>query len=243
MIDIIRIDLGGVNSYLVKAEQGYVLIDTGGPMVMDKQFVNRCAALQERLDAAGCTNGKLNLIVLTHGDIDHVCNAAYLKAHYDAPVALHGDDRKIVEMPTLEDWMESFRYRSLAYRLVFRLLKNTIRNVIQKSLDDFTPFTPDVLLSDGFDLSPYGLEATVIHTPGHTKGSIAVLTKQGDLLAGDTFSNIKKPEAVANASDFTQLSVSMMRLKGFSINTVYPGHGDPFAFDKNILVLSKVDLV
>lgn len=232
MTDIIRIDLDGVNCYLTKSENGFVLFDTGGHMVMDKQFTNRLGALQKELKSAGCTEHNLNLIVLTHGDNDHACNAAYLREHYNAKIAMHSDDRELVENPALHKWMESFQYSSLAYRLVFRLLNKTITKVTQKTLEDFKPFSPDVLLNDGFDLSVYGLEAMVIHLPGHTKGSIAVLTKEGDLIAGDTFLNIKKPAKAANAKDFTQLSMSVNKINKYIIKTVYPGHGNPFGFEK-----------
>jgi hypothetical protein len=84
------------------------------------------------------------------------------------------------------------------------------------------------LLDDGFDLSPYGFEAKVVHTPGHTKGSISILTAQGDLIAGDTFANINKPAIAPNAYDFKELRSSIKRLKTMNIKTIYPGHGNPF---------------
>lgn len=232
MTDMIRIDLNGVNCYLAKSEEGFILFDTGGHIVMDKQFTNRREDLRKELEAAGCTEHNLHLIVLTHGDYDHAGNAAYLRMRYGAKIAMHGDDRELVENPTLPKWMESFQYHSLVYRLVFWLLNKTITKVTQKAIDDFEPFTPNVLLNDGFDLSSYGLDATVIHVPGHTKGSIAILTKSGELIAGDTFSNHKRPSKAENAIDFKQLSMSVKKLRNFTIKTVYPGHGNPFAFEK-----------
>lgn len=232
MAHIIQIDLGGVNSYLAKTTQGFILFDTGGHLVMDKQFTNRREGLLKGLDAAGCTKGNLQLIVLTHGDNDHACNASYLKTHFNAPVAIHINDKELVENPNLNAWMESFQYRSFIFRIIFVLLKKTIQKITQKTLEEFLPFTPDLLLSDGFDLSPYGLNAAVIHTPGHTPGSIAILTKEGDLIAGDIFANIKKPEEAMNAVNFSQLSESIKKLKALPIKTIYPGHGAPFSFDQ-----------
>jgi len=55
--------LGRVNCYLVKADAGYVLIDTG--------VSNHRAALEQELINAGCQPGNLKLVVLTHGDFDH----------------------------------------------------------------------------------------------------------------------------------------------------------------------------
>lgn len=229
---IIRIDLSGVNCYLVKGENGFILFDTGGHLVMDQQFTNRRDHLVKELEAAGCTEHNLNLIVLTHGDNDHACNAAYLRERFHAKIAMHDDDRELVESPSLQKWMESFHYSSLAYNLVLRLMKKTITKATQKALDDFQSFSPDVLLEDGFSMSPYGLEAFVIHVPGHTNGSIAILTQNGDLIAGDTFTNVKNPDYAKGANDFKQLSESVNKLRGFAIGTVYPGHGEPFEFRK-----------
>lgn len=232
MTDIIKINLGGVNSYLVKTEQGFILFDTGGPLILDKQFSDRQEELQKKLDTAGCTDSKLKLIILTHGDYDHTWNAAYLKTSYNAQIAMHANDRRLVENPTMENWTEGFQYRPLAFRLAFRLLRKKIEKLTVKMLNVFTPFTPDCLLNDGFDLSIYGLDAAVIHIPGHTNGSIAVLTKDGSLISGDIYSNNKKPKPADNAVDFAQLAASVKRLKGFPIKTVYPGHGEPFNFSK-----------
>lgn len=228
--NIIRIDLNGVNCYLLKGESGFVLVDTGGHLVTDKQFTNRRDLLLKKFEAIGCKECNLNLIVLTHGDNDHACNAKYLRERYHAKIALHEDDLKLVEKPALHEWMNSFQYRSFAYKLIFRVLGKTITNVMQKTIEDFESFAPDILLEDGFDLSAYGIDATVIHLPGHTKGSIAILTKGGDLIAGDTFVNNKKPSPAPNAIDFKQLSSSIQKLRNYAIETIYPGHGDPFGF-------------
>jgi glyoxylase-like metal-dependent hydrolase (beta-lactamase superfamily II) len=44
--------------------------------------------------------------------------------------------------------------------------------------DEFERFYLDILLEEGYDLSPYGFGAKVIYVPGHTKGSIAIHTKK-----------------------------------------------------------------
>ena len=235
MSEVIQIDLNGVNSYLAKCKNGFILFDTGGHIVMDKQFTNRRELLLKELEIAGCTENNLTLIVLTHGDNDHSCNAAYLREHFKAKIAMHGSDRVLVENPTLQKWMESYQYHSLELQQMFLQYKEVITQVTQKMLDEFESFSPDILVEDGFNLSPYGFDAAVIHIPGHTDGSIAILTKSGELIAGDMLANIDKPSLSPNASDFTQLADSVKRLKTMPIKTVYPGHGNPFSFEEMIL--------
>ena len=82
MNQIIHLDLGGVNVYLLKAKDSFVLIDTGGYTFNDRPINDRCDLLDEKLIENGCTPGKLKLIILTHGDIDHIANCKFLKEKY-----------------------------------------------------------------------------------------------------------------------------------------------------------------
>lgn len=230
--EIIRIDLGGVNCYLGKEGDSFILFDTGGHIVMDKVFNDRCDILSKELDKVGCTTENLKLIVLTHGDNDHTANAAFLRQRYNARIAMNSSDVELVETPTLEKALESFRYRSIVLKLVFRLMKKAITKVTVKTLEDFKKFKPDIYLKDGDSLSEYGFNAKVLHIPGHTDGSIGVLTSKGDFIAGDTFVNVKKPSVAPNANNFETLFDSVKRLKAMNIKTVYPGHGTPFEMNQ-----------
>ena len=81
--------MGSVNCYLVKSDSGYLLIDTGGS--------NARSELESTLQSAGCQPGNLKLIVLTHGDFDHIGNAAYLREKFGAKIAMHEDDCGMAE--------------------------------------------------------------------------------------------------------------------------------------------------
>jgi hydroxyacylglutathione hydrolase len=54
----------------------------------------------------------------------------------------------------------------------------------------FAVFKPDFSIDESFDLSVYGLDAGVVHLPGHSRGSIGVLTTAGDLFYGDFIYNV-----------------------------------------------------
>jgi glyoxylase-like metal-dependent hydrolase (beta-lactamase superfamily II) len=47
--------------------------------------------------AAGCLPDKLKLIVVTHGDFDHVGNCAKLQQKYKSRIAIHKEDSQLVE--------------------------------------------------------------------------------------------------------------------------------------------------
>ena len=227
-MEIIKIDLESVNCYLGKQGDNFVLFDTGGHLVMDKKFTNRRELLEAELSKAGCTPDNLKLVVLTHGDNDHVANAKFIKEKYNAKIAMHSADVELVFKPTLEKMMESFNYKALIYKIVFKLMKGKIEKVTQKVLGDYEDFKPDIMLKDGDSLLEYGFDANILHVPGHTKGSIAILSDLGDIISGDTFTNNKTPEAAPNAIDFEKLQKSIARLCTINSRTVYPGHGAPF---------------
>ncbi|MBB2181345.1 MBL fold metallo-hydrolase [Lachnospiraceae bacterium MD1] len=226
--EIIRIDLGGVNCYLGKSEEGYVLFDTAGHLFMDKEYTDRREELIRRLEEEGCCTGNLRAIILTHGDCDHTANAAYLRDKYQTVVAIHEKDEIMLKELTVERILENCRYHSVVLKIVFFLVKNQLKKVSTKILSDFTTFQPDVLLKDGEDLSGFGFRGKVIHTPGHTAGSIAILAESGELIVGDTFANAKVPELAPNALNFKQMKESAKKLLMMNVTKIYPGHGEPF---------------
>ncbi|HEY9076225.1 MAG TPA: MBL fold metallo-hydrolase [Anaerolineaceae bacterium] len=200
--------MGSVNCYLIETDSGYTLIDTGGS--------NNRKALSEALLQAGCLPGRLNLILLTHGDFDHTGNATNLRRTFGGKIAMHTADAKMGESG---DMFANRRQPNFLIRLLVPLFTG---------FGKAERFSPDVLLEDGQDLAPYGLEARVIAVPGHSKGSIAI--QAGDsLFCGDLLENIKKPALTNLVDDLHAAQVSLQRLAQIQAVTVYPGHGKPFA--------------
>lgn len=235
-MEIIQIDLGLVNCYLGKQGDTFILFDTGGHITMDRSFTNRRELLEIELKKAGCTSDNLKLVVLTHGDNDHVANAKFIKEKYNTKIAMHSADVELVDNPNFQKLMESYNYKSFLYKNVFKLLKGKIEKITKKVLEDYEDFKPDILLNDGDNLLEYGFDAKIIYVPGHTKGSIAILSSEGHLIVGDTLTNNKKPAAAPNAVDFQKLKKSIEKLCSTNSKLVYPGHGKPFEMNqlKNI---------
>jgi hydroxyacylglutathione hydrolase len=209
---ITTIGLAGVNAYLVRAEGGFVLVDTGKP--------EKRADLVARLERAGCRSDDLRLIVLTHGDYDHAGNAAYLLERYGAEIAMHRRDMGRVERA---EWSLGMKPKPDKFPLLFRAVATFVRP------GPFDVFSPNVLVEDGESLADYGLDATVVHLPGHTGGSIGVLTAAGDLFCGDLMdSMLGRPSLEFFIDDMAAAEASLARLRSLEIGTVYPGHGKPF---------------
>ncbi len=53
-------------------------------------------------------------------------------------------------------------------------------------------FKPNKVFKDEFDLSSYGINGKLIHTPGHTNSSISVVLNNGDAIVGDMIVGKKK---------------------------------------------------
>jgi glyoxylase-like metal-dependent hydrolase (beta-lactamase superfamily II) len=89
--------------------------------------------------------------------------------------------------------------------------------------------TPDLELTEEFDLAAYGLAAAVISLPGHSRGSIGILTSDGDLFVGDLLENTKQPVLNSIMDDHVAAQASVEKLKSLNVKIIYPGHGAPFA--------------
>lgn len=228
MQNIIRLDLNGVNSYLIKCNEKFLLIDTGGHMFMDKTYDSKKQLLLHKLNENGVTKDNLTLVILTHGDIDHSFHGAYLQWEYNALIAIHEQDAALVRTPKIDDYKRNLTFRSKVYQLTMKLMKRKIESLMHKVYEDFVPFTPDILLQEGMSLEPHGFKGIIYHTPGHTPGSICILDDEGNLFCGDLFVNNRKPSLAINAMDFTMVKEQAERMKKLPVKWVYPGHGEPY---------------
>ena len=211
--EIITINLTGVNCYLLKTDSGYILIDTG--------FSFRRKAIERELEKAGCRTGNLGLIIITHGDSDHAGNAVYLRNKYGCKIAMHRAEVGATEKGNM-------RLNRKKLSNITGILAGLVFNLPFARLSKSGRFTPDIYIEDGQDFSEYGFNARALHLPGHSSGSVGILTADGDLFCGDLFRNNGKPSKNSLIDDIADMNNSVEKLKRLDIKTVYPGHGKPF---------------
>jgi hydroxyacylglutathione hydrolase len=212
--EIHTVDLGMVNAFLARTNDGFILIDTG----MSRQWEKLEAVLLKE----GCLPSGIKLVLITHGDSDHTGNCAVLQKKYGLKIAMHRGDLAMVQNGAFPE----LHARSFSGKIMLFLVKAANRKAT------FGTFQPDIFLEDGQDLVEYGFDAKVVHTPGHTTGSVAILTGKGNLLAGDTVSNRLRPGLAPFVQDRRELEASFAKLKALKASEVYPGHGKPFPFEK-----------
>ncbi len=207
---LIPISLGFVKVFLLRGTDRHILVDSGVPGSADR-IINA-------LNAEGIAPQNISLIIFTHAHADHIGSAIELKARTGAPLALHHGD-----LATL------------------RQEKNAgpppKRSFLMKLLATFgpktpPPFQPDILIDAELDLSPYGVQARAISTPGHSAGSISIVLPDGQLLIGDLlmggFINSKKIGWPFIIEDKAQLHRSLKALLDLHPTLLHTAHGGPF---------------
>lgn len=208
MDKIIPIQFSGLcgNCYLIQNGDDQVLVDTALP--------SKRKELEKQLMEQNCTPGRLNLILLTHGDFDHSGNALYLKKKYNCPIAMHQEDAPITETGKM---------------FIHRAKKNYIFDICTRLFLHIDRFSPDIFLDDGHDLCRYGLQGSIIHLPVHSPGSIGIRTREGALICGDLFENRKRPRLYF-VDDHSQVENCLKKLEHAGIHRIYPGHGSSFMY-------------
>lgn len=147
-------------------------------------------------------NLKLKQIVVTHAHIDHVGGAMKLKAATGAPILMNQDDQALLKMLDVQAaWIGM---RPPGSVLV------------------------DESISDGSLLKIGSIPANVIHTPGHTEGSICLyLPDQQTLIAGDTLfaGSIGRTDLPGGSFEKIMRSLHTRVLALPDETAVVPGHG------------------
>ena len=211
---VTRVSMLGSNAYLVKGEAGLVLIDAGRE--------GTAGRVRKALEEQGGRMTDINLIVVTHVHQDHVGSLARIKKETSAEVLVHGKEADL-----LRDGVCGFPRGTMVLSRVLSGLANRFMN------DSFEPVEPDLVVGESFDLNEYGVDGEVVHTPGHTEGSLALMIGGETCIAGDTFFNIFPGSVYPPfADDEEKLIESWRNIKEYGCSEYYPGHGRQFDRDK-----------
>jgi hydroxyacylglutathione hydrolase len=191
-------------SFLLEYPHGLYLIDSGSP--------GRQAAVLGMMDSLG--RDDLKLIWITHAHYDHYGSAAALRECTGAPIGVHPADEE--SMLRGRSPLGTWRGRGAVLILA---------NALLTCLWPLTPTRPDFNLEDGGTLERFGLEAAILHTPGHTPGHTCVLLEDVTAFAADLLARIPRPRLQdLLATDWSQLPASLARLQAAQPERIFTGH-------------------
>ena len=173
--------------------------DAGNCVVIDPGMDGE--GIAEKLRQKGLSP---SYILLTHGHFDHSQGVKVLKEQTGAKVLIHREDGEMLSNPG----------------------KNSAGFYYRGDLSAFPKSEADVLLEDGDVIRCGTMSFTVIHTPGHTPGSVC-FQSENVLFCGDTVFAYGYGRFDLWGGDKSALSASLSRIAGISEDLkLCPGHGN-----------------
>ena len=144
-------------------------------------------------------------IINTHGHFDHIGGNGYF---LNARVAIHENEAKILEKGDRElsnaDFFEGKVH----------------------------PRKPDQVLKEGDKITAGKMELEVMHTPGHSPGSICLYDKKSKIIfSGDTVFSDGVGRTDMPGGDPGALEESLQKLSKVDVQKIMPGHGEPVLKD------------
>jgi glyoxylase-like metal-dependent hydrolase (beta-lactamase superfamily II) len=201
--------------YLLRGAGGYVLVDTG--------FPGNTRLILKRIAARGVKLQQLRLILISHGHIDHLCCARELRETLQVPIAIHAADAAVPvtgKMARLQGatWLGHL----------------TVPFCNLGWIPTKYRFRPDIVFAAAdMSLAEYGVEGKLLHTPGHTPGSVSILMPDGAIYAGDAilpwFPFLRRPSYSLYTTDRETMVASAHKILDSGAQMIYCGHGGPLS--------------
>lgn len=204
MSKIKQITYGNVNCFLIESNGKSILVDTGREKYREK-------ILEE------CSYYDMQLIILTHGHVDHIQNAAFLADALNIPIAICKKDLELINNNMIQPLSSE---GILGKIILYASLQSMRKDKIQK-------FIPTIFLKEGDTLEEYGIKAKIIELPGHTNGSIGIDVEGESLMVGDALMNMFYPTVSMLYTDNDCMIKSACKISGLGDRMIYFGHGQP----------------
>lgn len=199
------------NVYIVRGGTRTAMIDTGvlGTPTRDVTPV---------LGQLGLALGDIDQVINTHGHYDHMGGNAEL-ADAGSPIAMHGRDLWRAQSNEAQGREVREMFDTIGYADEGGPLEASVLRLLGREVG------VDRLLEDGdrIDLGG-GVELLVVHTPGHTVGSVSLLWEaEGVLVTGDSFQG-RYPNRVPILQDPEFYEASIDRVEELEVSLLLAGH-------------------
>jgi hydroxyacylglutathione hydrolase len=204
---IIEILSGRSNVFLLKNGEKNVLIDTS-PGYMWYLLDKRLKKLNVRI---------VDYLIITHAHFDHAANSNKIKKYYKSLVIIHQSEAANLAAGRNTNTSGT----NLIYKFISKYL-----TISRMTFLNYEPCEYDFTVNTTFDLTNMGFNAYILHTPGHTKGSMSVIIDDEIALVGDcmfgVFSSSVYPPVAENPQELIK---SWCILLDTDCSIFIPSHG------------------
>ncbi len=229
-MSVVALKMGPTNCYLLKADDGYLQIDTSLPEYYQ--------AFLKQLETIKIQPTEIKYLLLTHSHDDHAGFAAELRALAKCKIIAHKNATESLKEGCI---IKVGQFLNTQAKITMKLYNWTKRRTFE-----YTPITlaeQDTIIEDDNSdvLKNIGIDGKIIYTPGHTDDSISVILNDGNACVGDVcMSNLGflhyRPIEV---SDISQVFKSWQKIIDSNAKTLWPAHGKPFKTEELIKYKGK----
>jgi len=210
----------GINTCYIIREKGCVMFDAGPPQ-MRKTFL-------KKLNEFEIEPSEIKLIILSHADFDHAGSTNEIREITGAKVLIHEKDQVSLESGAFGWPKGASTWGKITRALFSPILKLKFKP--EKVVADI------VLTEKEMDLNEYGVQGRIIHTTGHSPGSLSVLLDSGELFAGclahNLFPMTLKAKLPIYADNIEVVKESWKAILPLDPIIAYPAHGKAFPVEK-----------
>jgi hydroxyacylglutathione hydrolase len=198
------------NCFLVSYKNKHLLIDTGRK--------NKWKNLSKALDQLAVSHNSLIALILTHSHFDHAGNAASVKERYKAAIIIHESEADYLrrgENPAIKGTI-----------FITRLITDVLAKKRVLRYFNYKPAESDVLVEERYDLSNLGFNGYILHTPGHSPGSMSVIIEDEIAIVGDAMFGVFRGSVFPPYADDPKVMVkSWEKLLDTFCSIYLPAHG------------------
>lgn len=205
---IYQILKGRSNSFLISSGNQFIIVDTGPQKSWEK--------LKRNIDNLVGEN-QISCLILTHTHYDHSENAAELKKSYNTPIIVHQNEAEYLNRGDSPLPKGSTNIMKFLMNLLGKKFNSKVK---------IPPASYDIMVDEKYDLSSYGFNGYILHTPGHSPGSMSIIIDDeiaivGDSMFGVFYWSVYPPFA----DDIELMANSWKKILNTGCSRFLPGHG------------------
>lgn len=218
-----------LNSYLVKAENRRLLIDTG--MYDDASFNE----LRRQLTEIGIQPQNLTEILVTHFHIDHVGLVSRLRKLSGAKLLVSEKESQATRLATSESqwerWVHFYEEAGIPTEILEQMFRATPSHLYSEIYEEICRPSRSLKNGDEISIGEYSFRA--VWTPGHSPGHICLYEPERRILiAGDHILLTITPHVTQWREEGNALAeylTSLEKVGKLDVDVVLPGHGELFS--------------